>query len=203
MSKILCYGGSFDPIHLGHLRCARVVAETAGFDKVMLIPCAQSPLKQASADGASAVDRLAMCKLVASGDEIFQINDLELQRGGRSFTIDTIRQLKQQGMAPIYWLIGTDQLAALPQWHQPQALVQEAALVIMNRAGYAIDWSRLPQWMQVLRSNVIEIPPVDISSTEIRSKVARGESIAGLVPIEVEQYIRQRRLYRERRGDPL
>lgn len=196
MAKLLFYGGSFDPIHFGHLRCSQAMARAGGFGTVVLIPCAQSPHKSDPHNNASAIDRLAMCKLAAREDEIFQVDDIEIQRGGPSYTIDTIGALKARGLDEIHWLIGADQLPALPQWHQPRALVDEANLIVMHRAGYAINWPKLPQWMQILQKNVVDVPPVEISSTDIRQKVSRGESIEGLVPVVVEEYIEARGLYR-------
>jgi nicotinate-nucleotide adenylyltransferase len=197
MARTLFYGGSFDPIHYGHLRCARAVADKAGFASVVLVPSWRSPHKPDSTSAALPVDRLAMCKLVTSYDEKFQVDEIEIRRGGPSYTLDTVRALKAASYSEVNWLIGADQLAALPRWRDPQALISEANLYIMHRPGYPMDWSVLPGWLQPLRRNVIEVPQVDLSSTEIRERVARGESISDAVPPGVEQYIREHGLYRD------
>ena len=196
MSRTLFYGGSFDPVHYGHLRCARAVADVAGFASVVLVPSWRSPHKIDSTGGASPVDRLALCKLVTNYDQKFAVDDREIRRGGASYTMETVRALKVAGHSEVNWLIGADQLTALPRWREPQALVTEANLYIMHRPGYPIDWSVLPDWLQPLRRNVVEVPQVDLSSTEIRTRVARGETISDAVPPEVERYIREKGLYR-------
>src|SRR5688572_24833468 len=116
MVRTLFYGGSFDPIHYGHLRCARAVAEATGFASVVLIPSWRSPHKTDSTSGASPADRFNMCKLVTIYDEKFQLDDLEIRRGGASYTLETVQTLKAAGYTEVNWLIGADQLAALPRW---------------------------------------------------------------------------------------
>jgi nicotinate-nucleotide adenylyltransferase len=196
MARTLFYGGSFDPIHYGHLQSARSVAERVGFARVVLVPSWRSPHKLGTTGGASPDDRLAMCKLATTGDDIFDVDDLELTRGDVSYTIDTVRLLKQRGHSEVNWLIGADQLPTLPRWREPEALIAEANVYVMHRPGYAIDWPVLPIWLHGLRRNVIDIPLSDISSTAIRAKVALGESILDQVPMGVERYIREKRLYR-------
>src|SRR3954451_19497873 len=114
MIKTLCLGGSFNPIHHGHLRCSRAVAESLGDQRVMLIPSARPPHKPGDTTLASPEDRLAMCRLAAeavSDDDIrFEAADLELHRAGPSYTIDTVRHLKSQGWPSVDWLIGADML---------------------------------------------------------------------------------------------
>jgi nicotinate-nucleotide adenylyltransferase len=196
MASILHYGGSFDPIHYGHLHCAAAVAAKVGFTEVVLVPGWQSPHKSQGGNGASADDRLAMCKLAATFDPIFKVDDLEIRRGGPSFTIDTVRALRAIGLTEVNWLIGADQLLALPRWREPESLVAEANLWVMLRPGYPIDWSKLPGWLTPLRRNVVNIPQIDISATDIRNRVQRGESIDAQVPGDVARYIEQRGLYR-------
>lgn len=196
MTRTLCYGGSFDPIHYGHLRCSKAVAEAGGFGQILLIPSWQSPHKLEAATRTSPNDRLAMCKAATSGEKIFEVTDLEIRRGGPSYTIDTVRALKQMGMPEINWLIGADQVPALPRWREPQALVTEANVIVMGRPNYAIEWDNLPVWLHGLRRNVVDIPLVDISATDIRLRVAQGESIDELVSPGVVKYIAANGLYR-------
>src|SRR2546423_8060516 len=130
---ILCFGGSFNPIHNGHLRCAEAVATKAGYDKVLLIPSAQPPHKPDAPDLAPAEDRLAMARLAAPLAEgvPFEVSDVETRRGGPSFTIDTAQELRDQGINPVHWLIGADMLLYLPKWHRWRALPPPLPLPVL------------------------------------------------------------------------
>ena len=196
----LCFGGSFNPIHHGHLILARAVAEARGFDRVILIPSAQPPHKPDSAEIASAEHRLAMCRLAveASADstDLFEVSDIELSRRGPSYTIDTARILTQQGLGPVYWLIGGDTLPQLPTWHEPQALLREVHFITIDRPDSPIVWEALAPEYQSLRSGVVEAPLIEISATDIRRRVAAGKSIDYLTPQPVISYIRNHGLYR-------
>lgn len=191
----LYFGGSFNPIHHGHLICARAAAEAGKFDRVVLIPCAQPPHETGKTDLAPAHDRLEMCRLAAAQSDLFEISDLEINRGGKSYTIDTARALKSAGHQEINWLIGADMLLYLPNWHEPEALLAEVNFIIMSRPGHSINWPSLPPFYRVLRKNVVESPLIDISSTNIRRRVAAGKSIAFLTPQNVAEYIGRQGLY--------
>lgn len=191
----LCYGGSFNPVHHGHLIVARAIAEAAGFDQIILIPSAQPPHKP-DAPLASAADRLAMVRLAIANSPLFACDDLEVARGGPSFTIETAKALKHRGMPEIHWLIGADMLPTLPTWREPAALLQQVRFVIANRPAYPIDWAALPPQLQVLRANVVPAPRVDISASLIRDRVAAGLPIDFLTPPAVIQYIHDHSLYR-------
>jgi nicotinate-nucleotide adenylyltransferase len=192
----LCFGGSFNPIHNGHILCAKAVAQTRRFEKVLLIPSARPPHKAAAADLADSADRLAICRLVAADDPTFHVDDLELRRNGPSYTIDTARELKRRGFSQVNWLIGADMLNGLPTWHEPLALLQEVNFVIMNRPGQTIDFSMLPPPFRELQSHLVDAPLIDISATEIRRRVREGKSIDTLVPPAVVKYILDHHLYR-------
>ena len=192
----LAFGGSFNPIHLGHLRCAQAVAERAGFDRVVLIPSKSPPHKPGQADLAPAEDRLAMCQLAAAQSPVFDVSDVEIHRPGPSYTLDTARELRRRGEKEVNWLIGADMLQILPKWHQPQALLKEVNFIIITRPGWSIDWESLPPEFRKLKSHIVEIPPIDISASEIRRRVRAGESIDGLTPDSVVRYIDERGLYR-------
>jgi nicotinate-nucleotide adenylyltransferase len=194
----LCFGGSFNPIHHGHLICARAVAEARGFERVVLVPSGQPPHKPDDPAIAKSVHRLEMCRLAISGDPLFEVDDLELARTGPSYTIDTVREYRRRGSEKVAWLIGADMLAILPQWHEPEALLAEAELLIMARPGWDFDWDRLPPSYQRLKSNMVEAPRLDISATDIRERVARELSIRYLTPAAVCDYIRAHALYRDR-----
>jgi len=191
----LCVGGSFNPIHYAHLRCAAAAMTAKGFDRAVLIPSAQPPHK-VNGDLASAEDRLAMCRAAVADDTRFVVDDLELRRSGPSYTIDTARELKRRGWSSVSWMIGADMLLYLPKWHQAEALIHEVNFVIVARPGWAIDWSLLPLSFQTLKANVIDAPLIDISASEVRRRVREGESIEGLTPPAVAQYIADRGLYR-------
>lgn len=192
----LCFGGSFNPIHHGHLICARHLAEVGGFQRVVLIPSGQPPHKPHATDLALPEHRLAMCRLAAASEpELFGVEDLELTRLGPSYTIDTAHDLQTRGWGKVHWLIGADMLAILPQWHQAQALLETVEFVVMARPGWTMDWSALPAPFRKLRHNVLEAPLIQISATDLRQRVAQGRSIAFLTPPPVVEYIQLHRLY--------
>ena len=192
----LCFGGSFNPIHNGHLGCAQAVATARGYERVLLIPSAQPPHKPDNGELASAADRLAMCRLATAQSPLFSVDDIEMRRDAPSFTIDTVAALKARGIDPVHWLIGADMLMFLPRWHRPLDLLREVHFVVMARPGWPIDWSTLPPEYQQLRDHVVPVPAIDVSATEIRRRVSRGERIDHLVPPPVANYIAQHGLYR-------
>jgi nicotinate-nucleotide adenylyltransferase len=195
--RSICFGGTFNPIHNGHLICARAAAERAGLDRIILIPSAQPPHKPNSTDLVPAEHRLAMCRLAAGlCPELFEVDEIELRRATPSFTLDTVREIKSRTAAEVAWLIGADMLLLLPQWHRPLELIEEAQIYVLQRPGWEIDWPALAGPYQRLRSNVIPAPRLDISATDIRRRVAAGQSIAYLTPEPVANYIRQHGLYR-------
>lgn len=193
----LCFGGSFNPVHHGHLVCARHVAERLGFDTVVLIPSANPPHKPAAADLASAEHRVRMCRLVVGGLGGFEVDDLETKRTGPSYTIDTIRALKKQGWPEVNWLIGADMVRSLPTWHEPDALLEEVSFHILTRPGWSFDWDTLPAQFRGLEANVVDGPLIEIGATEIRRRVRSGWPIDFLTPAPVVEYIGLAGLYRE------
>jgi nicotinate-nucleotide adenylyltransferase len=193
----LCFGGSFNPVHHGHLLCARAVAEAAGFERVVLIPSARPPHKPGDYALAPAEDRLEMCRLAAAlQPELFEVSDVEVRRGGASYTIETVRALKQSGWGEVHWLIGADMLMDLPNWREPEALLREVQFVMMARPGWMMDWTRLPAAYRGLEQAVVAAPLIDISATEVRARVKCGESIHFLTPSTVVEFAVRRGLYR-------
>ena len=195
----LCFGGTFNPIHHGHLLCARAVAEASGFDRVTLIPSGDPPHKNSPSEAMSiapAKDRLAMCRLATEGDPFFETSDIELLRSGPSYTIDTARELKRQGWPGVAWLIGGDTIAKLPTWHEPLALLAEIQFVVMGRPNSPLDWSTIPKPYQVLRTGLVVAPLIEISASEIRSRIQDGRSVRYLTPDDVANYIASYGLYR-------
>lgn len=192
---ILCFGGSFNPIHHGHLICARAAAEVKEFERIMLIPSAQPPHKPAAADLADPKQRLEMCRLATKDSSLFAVDDIELNRAGPSYTIETTKELRRGGFDSIHWLIGADMLYDLPKWHQPQALLYEVNFIIMARPGWVFDWPALPPEFRHLEDHVIETPLIDISATDIRRRVSQGKPIDYLTPPSVCEYIHRNKLY--------
>ena len=192
----LCFGGSFNPVHHAHLVCARAVAEARGFDQVVLIPNPVPPHKLASPDLLPANHRLELCRLAVVGDPLFEISNVEIDRSGPAYTIDTVRELKRSGWTHVAWLIGADMVAILPKWRQPLDLMREAELVIMARPGWSFDWGNLPEPFRHLERQVVDAPLIDLSATTIRQRVRAGRSIRYLTPDPVCDYIAAHGLYR-------
>lgn len=202
MAGVLLYGGSFDPIHNGHLIIARHVALRIGAERTVLIPAAAPPHKLGRTL-APAADRLEMCRIATGGDSGFSVSDWELHQAGPNYTLLTIRHFRQEipPPAPLYWLIGLDSLAELSTWYCVGELVEECTLVTAGRPG--VGGPRLESLrglasdaaIERLRANIIDTPLIDISSTEIRARVRNGQPISQLVPAAVERFIREKRLY--------
>jgi nicotinate-nucleotide adenylyltransferase len=194
--RTLCFGGSFNPIHHAHLICARAVAETNPFDRVLLIPSALPPHKLDASELAAPAHRLEMCRRAVAGDPLFDVSPVEIDRPGPSYTIDTARELRARGMEHVAWLIGADMVPLLPTWHEPVHLLREVELLVMARPGWGFDWDRLPEPFRKLRGRVVEAPLIDLSATTIRRRAAAGRSIRYLCPDPVCDYIAAHGLYR-------
>ncbi len=185
-------GGSFDPVHLGHLAVARSVAQALALDRVLLMPAAQAPLRSAPVC-AAAPHRLAMLKLAIADMSNLEVSEIELQRGGVSYTVDTLRSLRTERTRDEWvWILGEDQFARLPQWAEPETLVQLAEFAVYGRPGCE---RAAPPAIPGLRVSRVEGPEWAISSTEIRARLRRGETVSGLVPDKVIEYIRENGLY--------
>jgi len=200
--RIGIFGGSFDPIHLGHLWVAEAALESCGLSEIRWMPAATSPLKPAGTV-ASDEDRLQMVRLAVSGCAGHVVDDREIKRGAVSYTVDTAAEIVQEfPAAEIVMVIGSDSLASLPQWHQPQRLLQLVIPAVVQRGGSPpIDFSALagivpPDRIELFRSQVIKMPQIELSSRELRQRVAAGNSIRFRVPRAVEALIEARSLYR-------
>jgi nicotinate-nucleotide adenylyltransferase len=186
LKKIAIYGGTFDPVHHAHLILAREALETLGLEKVILVPAAISPLKKA-APIASGDMRLKMLQAAIEGEEGFAIDDCELRRPSPSWTIDTVLEIrKRETDSEIYLLIGEDNVASLDRWRRFDDLKEMVRFVVLDRTG-----------SQTRRNYRIVRRKIDISATDIRKRVARGQSIRYLVPPAVEEIIHRQKLYRE------
>jgi nicotinate-nucleotide adenylyltransferase len=193
--RTLYFGGSFNPIHHGHLICARAASEAAGYDRVVLLPNRQPPHKQGHTDIAAEADRLAMCQLAVADSPLFTVDDIELRREGPSYTIDTVRELRRRGEAEVAWLIGADMAEYLPHWHQVSHLLAEVRFVLMARPGWSYDWLTMPVEYRHLEQQIVPTPLIDISSTDIRRRAAAGQPITYMTPPAVVDYIHQHALY--------
>jgi nicotinate-nucleotide adenylyltransferase len=202
LEKIILFGGTFDPVHNGHIAVSLAAAEKIGASKIILIPARRSPHKQQK-PLAMDNDRIAMLKMAVADNKIFEVSPIELNRGEPSYTIDTVRQLKQKfgRDCEFYWLIGVDMLGDLPRWHKAEELLGECNFSVMNRGGFEKpDFSFLAgkfssEAIEKLRKNQIRTPLINISSTEIRQKLKAGGDVSDMVNPEVLNYIKNHKLY--------
>jgi nicotinate-nucleotide adenylyltransferase len=195
MREKICFGGTFNPIHHGHLLCARAAAEAVGAGRVVLFPTGEPAHRAGQAHLAASAHRVQMCRLAIEGIEGFEIDDRECRRAGPTFTIDTARELRRQGWDKVTWLIGADMLNSLPKWREPEALLEEVEFLVMARPGIQFDWDGLPARFRFLRENVVAVPQIDISATEVRRRVGLGKSIEFFCPPAVCRYIAGNGLY--------
>jgi nicotinate-nucleotide adenylyltransferase len=185
LKKIGIYGGTFDPIHHGHLILAREARELFGFEKVIFVPAAVSPFKGSPA--ATAERRLSMLRAAIENEPGFEIDDCELRRPPPSYTIDTIKEIRtRQADAQIHYLIGEDNVSALPKWHRFDELKKAVQFIVLERTGTPPN-----------HPFPIVHRKIDISATEIRKRVASGQSIRYFVPQAVEEIIRRDKIYQE------
>lgn len=187
-------GGTFDPIHVGHLVLAEQVREKFQLERVIFIPSASPPHKTEQ-KLSLAEDRFEMTKLALEGSPFFFVSDIELKREGLSYTVETLRELKELYRdSEIYFLTGSDVLNEITTWRNPEEIYRLAKIVIGIRPGFdKFD----PENHFAKKSIIIDITGIDISSTQIREKVSKGESIKYLVPSKVEEYIKNRNLYKK------
>ena len=194
-------GGTFNPIHAGHLILAQTAFETLALDRILFIPCAQPPHKS-DTGLLSAAHRLAMVQLAVQEDDRFAIDDQEIRRGGISYAIDTVQALRQlHPGAPLTFIIGADTLLELHLWHRIHKLLDLCRFVAFTRE--AVEADRIqpqdlkldPPWPERLLADTHAGRRIDISATDIRRRVAEGRSIRYLVPDLIERYVTENRLY--------
>ena len=194
----LCLGGSFNPIHHGHLITARAAAENLGMGRVRLVVAGDPPHKPHDPSLAPAHDRVAMARLAVSEDDFFVVDDREVRRDGPSFTARTVEELAHD--EPVDWLIGSDLLPGLPTWHRAADLLADPPRLVrfhvMARDGDAIDWCDLPPQVLHLRQRQVIVPRVDVSATRLRCRLAAGRSVRYLTPDATIEHIAARGLYR-------
>jgi len=221
--KLGLLGGSFNPVHHGHLAIARQTREALGLDQILFIPTNHPPHKP-NGSLAPAQDRYEMVRLAIASDPSLAISDVEIRRPGKSYSIDTIRLLQQEHGAwtQLFFLIGLDAFLDFPSWREPLTLLELCPFVVLSRPGLSfrslstmallppipqtsladLDAGRISQLEVSLgtqRLTYLQLPPCTVSASDIRSRIRRGLSVANLLPPLVESYILQHHLYQEDR----
>jgi nicotinate-nucleotide adenylyltransferase len=193
-------GGTFDPIHVGHLVIAEDCWYQLALSEVLFVPAGAPPHKRGR-PVSTAADRVAMVELAIVDNLHFRLSRADVDRPGMSYTVDTVRTIQAEvgPDANLFFIIGSDSLADLPSWREPNLLLDLCQIVAVNRPGYpAFDLGRLEPAIPRARERIIalEVPAVDLAATEIRRRVAEGWPITYLVPSVVKAYIEKRGLYR-------
>ena len=186
MTRVGVFGGTFDPVHVGHLAIAHAALESVPLDRVLFVLARRSPLKE-HGPVASEADRLRMLELAIAGEARFAVSRLELDRDGPSYTVDTLERLA--GKDELFLILGSDAIADLPRWKDPERIGQLATLLVAERPGAPERVGDAP----IIR---FDAPRLDISARELRARAARGRSLRYLVPEPVLQHIEARGLYR-------
>jgi len=193
-------GGTFDPIHIGHLVVADEVTARLGLAEVLFVPAGQPWLK-ANTRISAAKHRVQMVRLAIAGKPYCKLSTMEIERSGPTYTVDTIKKLREKLGTDdeLFFILGWENLEDLPRWHQPELLISMCRLVAVPRVGCPVpDLSSLEEVLPGLSQRVIMLdkPEIDISASVIRERVSQGLSIEHLVPEPVEKYIREQGLYR-------
>jgi nicotinate-nucleotide adenylyltransferase len=194
-------GGTFDPVHLGHLLLAECCREQLRLDRVLFLPAAVPPHKR-DRQLTPAAQRIEMLELAIAGHERFAVSRWEIDRGGLSYTVDTLRQFRQEDPeGELFLLMGADMLHDLPHWHEAETICQLAVVAVVYRVGTRdLDFTALaavapPQRIELFQRHEVAMPAIGICSTEIRRRVAAGQSIRYRTPRAVEKYIETQALY--------
>lgn len=201
---IILFGGSFDPVHTGHITVARSALKKLEACELIFIPARRSPHKKNTPD-ATGEQRKQMLELAISDYPELKVSDIELDRPAPSYTFDTVKHFKENAPyeTKIYWLIGADSVSELAKWYKVNELFEICTICVMNRGGIEEpDYDKFAaessfEMADKLRRNAVKTPKINISSTEIRHKAAAGQSISGMVPREVESYIINKGLYKD------
>lgn len=192
--KKCIFGGTFDPPHIGHLLIAQTICEAENFDRIIFVPAFKNPHK--TRDVTSSVEhRIEMLESAVEGNPHFEISDVEIKRGGISYSIDTIRYIKEsQGLErdELYFLIGSDILKNFPKWNQPQAILEECRVIVAIRPGF--NPSKVPNWI-LSNLQFANIPRFELSSTQIRKRWREDKTIRYMVTQPVWEFINKHSLY--------
>ena len=190
--RICLFGGTFDPPHIGHLLIAQTVCEAENFDKVVFIPANRPPNKKVFTDQKS---RVEMLELAVEGNPNFEISDLEIRRGGISYTIDTLKAYKNQLADKdddLFYLLGSDSLLDLKNWKEPKEILKESQVIVAIRPGFRP--SDIPSWL-IHNIQFANIPRFEISSSNIRKRWTENKTIRYMVTLPVWEYINRHNLY--------
>ena len=199
LRRIGVLGGTFDPVHNGHLYIANALRAALDLERVVWVPAGRPPHKTGQIVSSDR-DRLAMLDLALAGSAFDQIDTIDIKRSGPSYTADTLEILAETfAPARLFFLMGEDSLRDLPTWHDPERLLRTAELAVAARPGVAADLASVTRQIPTVRGRVHLVPTeeIAISSSEIRRRVRNNRSIRGLVPAAVEAYIRDHGLYKE------
>lgn len=190
MERIALFGGSFDPVHFGHLLVAQAAVEELGLSRLVFVPAAQSPFKP-SRSPAPAADRLRWLRMALAGHSEYEVDDFEIRRGGVSYTVETLREYHQRyPNAELCYIIGADNVLKLPLWREAEELARLASFIIVPRPG-----DEPPAIANPFRGQVLKGFFIGISSSEIRERIRKGLSIGLLTPQAVADDIRNNKLY--------
>ncbi|MBN1503714.1 MAG: nicotinate-nucleotide adenylyltransferase [Candidatus Eisenbacteria bacterium] len=191
--RVGLFGGTFDPIHIGHLIAAEEARERAGLDRVIFVPCGIPPHKRPKRVSAGPV-RLEMTRLAVRGNPGFEVSEFEVSRDEASFTVETVRHFKSElgGRAELFLIVGADSLLEMHAWKNPAELLSETRPIVVSRPGF--DLGKVEARLRE-RALVVDGVSVGVSSTDIRARVASGRSIRYLVPPSVLSYIVENKLY--------
>jgi nicotinate-nucleotide adenylyltransferase len=199
--RICIFGGSFDPVHYGHLLMAETAREQLSLDRLLFMPAAIAPHKKQRPQAADK-HRVEMLNLALAGHPQLLVSTLEIDRQGVSYTVDTLRAMRAEHPgAELFFLMGADSLVDLPTWREPQAVCELAILAVVRRLGAPPpDFSGLagivaPERIALFERHEVEMPLIELRSTELRQRVAAGRSIRYRTPRAVEKYIQTHRLY--------
>lgn len=200
--RIGVFGGTFDPVHVGHLILAEQCREQGRLDLVLFVPAARPPHKQ-DRQLTPFDQRAEMLALAVAGQPAFRVDDLEKDRPGPSYTVDTLAELhRRYDGAELLLILGADMLEDLPRWHEPAGIAARAGLLVVARPGWQPpSLERLQEDMRLpagvaLRQQVVQVPLIDIASRDLRGRATEGRSLRYLVPRAIEAYIADKHLYR-------
>lgn len=192
--RIGLFGGTFDPPHLAHLAVAEAARDQAGLEEVIWIPSATSPFKT-DREGTAPAHRVAMVRLATRDNPAFEVSTIEIERGGLSYTVDTLEQIALEHPGAELWLIvGEDGLAGFPRWRDPERILELAGLLVYPRRASDPSPGPIPDWVKD-RVTTVKAPEIDLSATKFRGMIEAGRSVRYLVPDAVREYIIANRLY--------
>jgi len=198
--KVGILGGTFDPVHKGHLALAGTALKQLGLDRVLFVPAGDPWMKTGKRRVTAAEHRLAMLRLALKGKPGFEISTVDLERPGKTYAVDTVAAIKKtlpKG-SQVYFIVGAGSLSELPLWKAPARLIRMCRMVVAPRPGYRIpELAELEREVYGITGRValLDMKPVDVSSSQIRERVKSGHSVGKTIPEDVGRYIKRHRLY--------